>query len=558
MATNTYAGFYSPSGGASPDDVKRRKSYAESLLSQGMDASAVQHPLQAVARALQGAMGGYLTHTADRDGKEEQAKATQALMAALGNQPSASAGESRSQTIYPSVPQVSAAPGNPSDPRGIRNNNPLNIEAGQFTQGMPGFAGSDGRFAKFESPDQGLAAADRLLQTYNQKHGLNTVSGVIGRWAPSSDGNNVGNYAGFVAKKLGVAPDQPLDMDRPEVRQALAVAMAEFENGRPVSTSQPARAAQATATTPTAPAAAGGLPVNTMNVLKAASSPWLGAMGQTIAGKVLEKQLTPRDQWVDEKGKDGSFYQRNLVTGERKVLEKSDVLPPEAVKQKVEIATAGKPVTTIDQRAPDEFEKEYGQGMGKRALATLEAGDKAVANLQRFNIMDSLLSSVETGKLAGTQATIGAWAKAAGLDPAKIGIDPNLPMVSEASKSFMAQSVIGQIGAGGFPANNFSNPDREFLTGTVPQLGMQPGANKLLLEVGRRVAQRDIDKANAWADAREQKISHEAFERDWRKKVAGEDLFKDIKEQIKTMQNGQYTPPTPEDIEAEIKRRKLR
>jgi hypothetical protein len=54
-------------------------------------------------------------------------------------------------------------------PRGIRNNNPLNIEAGAFTQGQPGFSGSDGRFARFAEPQQGVDAASKLLDTYQNE-----------------------------------------------------------------------------------------------------------------------------------------------------------------------------------------------------------------------------------------------------------------------------------------------------------------------------------------------------------------------------------------------------
>lgn len=126
----------------------------------------------------------------------------------------------------------------PDAPRGIRNNNPLNIEAGDYTKSQPGFTGSDGRFAKFETPDQGVAAADKLLQTYSSKYGLNTVGGIVGRWAPAGDGNNVSAYAGNVAKQLGVAPDTPLDMSKPEVRSALIGAMGQHENGQPIQMAQ--------------------------------------------------------------------------------------------------------------------------------------------------------------------------------------------------------------------------------------------------------------------------------------------------------------------------------
>jgi hypothetical protein len=127
-----------------------------------------------------------------------------------------------------------AVPGDGALPRGFRNNNPLNIEAGNFTQGLPGFQGSDGRFARFASMDQGLAAADKLLESYGAR-GLNTPLAIISRWAPAGDGNNNPQaYAATVARQMGVAPDAPLDMSSPEVRRRLAVAMAQVENGRPL------------------------------------------------------------------------------------------------------------------------------------------------------------------------------------------------------------------------------------------------------------------------------------------------------------------------------------
>jgi hypothetical protein len=114
-------------------------------------------------------------------------------------------------------------------PRGVRNNNFGNIEDGSFAQSLPGYKGSDGRFAVFETPEHGMTAMDRLLTSYG-KRGINTVSGVIDRWAPSADGNNTGNYSRYVAEKAGFAPTAVIDMNDPAVRQKLAGAMAEFEN----------------------------------------------------------------------------------------------------------------------------------------------------------------------------------------------------------------------------------------------------------------------------------------------------------------------------------------
>jgi hypothetical protein len=119
-----------------------------------------------------------------------------------------------------SAPSVTA---DASAPRGIRNNNPLNIEDGPFAQSQPGYTGTDGRFATFAAPEHGVAAANALLDTYQNKHGLNTVSGIVNRWAPTSDGNNTTAYASDVSGRMGIGPNDPIP---PEMRPQLIAAMA--------------------------------------------------------------------------------------------------------------------------------------------------------------------------------------------------------------------------------------------------------------------------------------------------------------------------------------------
>lgn len=116
-------------------------------------------------------------------------------------------------------------------PRGIRNNNPGNIEDSPFARSLPGYKGSDGRFAIFDSPEAGSAAQVALLGSYGQR-GFNTVSKIINRWAPPSDNNPTGDYVAYVAGKLGVDPNQPLDLSNPQVASAVAQAIGQFENGQ--------------------------------------------------------------------------------------------------------------------------------------------------------------------------------------------------------------------------------------------------------------------------------------------------------------------------------------
>lgn len=112
-------------------------------------------------------------------------------------------------------------------PRGIRNNNPLNIELGDPWQGLAAQQ-TDGRFAQFQAPEYGFRAAAKVLNTYQNKHGLTTPRQMISRWAPAGE-NNVEAYVNSVAKRSGLDPDTPVNLSRDGFR--LIEAMALHENG---------------------------------------------------------------------------------------------------------------------------------------------------------------------------------------------------------------------------------------------------------------------------------------------------------------------------------------
>jgi hypothetical protein len=115
-------------------------------------------------------------------------------------------------------------------PRGLRNNNPGNLVDNSWTQSLPGYTGSDGRFATFDSPQSGNAALDRNLQGYAAK-GITTPLQIASRWAPASDSNDPVAYAHFIAKQAGVGVDQPIDMTDPAMRARVGAAISRFENG---------------------------------------------------------------------------------------------------------------------------------------------------------------------------------------------------------------------------------------------------------------------------------------------------------------------------------------
>lgn len=112
-----------------------------------------------------------------------------------------------------------------SMPRGMRNNNPGNIEYGAFAK-RQGATGSDGRFAIFPTMEAGQSAQQALLGGYLSS-GANTVQKAISKWAPGSE-NNTAAYVAAVSKQLGVGPDQVLNGSH---IPALADAISRHENG---------------------------------------------------------------------------------------------------------------------------------------------------------------------------------------------------------------------------------------------------------------------------------------------------------------------------------------
>lgn len=115
-------------------------------------------------------------------------------------------------------------------PRGIRNNNPGNIEkTGDAWQGLADIQ-PDSRFFTFVDPVYGIRALAKIIRNYRDRYGLNTVQGIINRWAPPVE-NNTSAYVRAVAAKVGVAPTELLAWDAGQLRR-LVEAIIQHENGQ--------------------------------------------------------------------------------------------------------------------------------------------------------------------------------------------------------------------------------------------------------------------------------------------------------------------------------------
>ncbi|MDC9591043.1 lytic transglycosylase domain-containing protein [Xenorhabdus sp. XENO-10] len=132
------------------------------------------------------------------------------------------------------LPQQSFAPAIslPADgkiPRGIRNNNPGNLNFAK-QRGAVKEGGENGRFAVFSTMQEGIAALYRQLQLYFGR-GINTISSIVKKYAPAADGNKVDAYITALSRKLGIDANQKIDTANVQQIIDLMEGIIRHENG---------------------------------------------------------------------------------------------------------------------------------------------------------------------------------------------------------------------------------------------------------------------------------------------------------------------------------------
>lgn len=121
------------------------------------------------------------------------------------------------------------------DPRGIRNNNPLNIRKGCNWYGER-FPQVDRDFEEFQSMELGIRAAFVLLRNYitgfsGRSFKYNTIRKIIRRWAPPTE-NATQRYIDFVCKQVGKDQNEVVYFSDRTTMITMARAMAFVECGQ--------------------------------------------------------------------------------------------------------------------------------------------------------------------------------------------------------------------------------------------------------------------------------------------------------------------------------------
>ncbi|MPV99245.1 structural protein P5 [Bombella apis] len=126
------------------------------------------------------------------------------------------------------MPQTPTRP-----PRGIRNNNPGNLNFAHQPGAVlePAGPGITPRFARFPTSEAGLMALRDQLCRYMVRDRLDTVACIISQWAPPAE-NDTRRYIDTVAQALGVTPDTVLGPPTATLLASLMEAIIHYENGQ--------------------------------------------------------------------------------------------------------------------------------------------------------------------------------------------------------------------------------------------------------------------------------------------------------------------------------------
>lgn len=122
-------------------------------------------------------------------------------------------------------------PTKPRLPRGIRNNNPLNIRLSTNKWQGKITPSTDTQFEQFETVEYGIRAAFIILRTYIRKYGVQTITQLISRFAPATE-NNVTDYVNRVCDLSKTSLNEPLRFERRLQMCTILWAMHVVECGR--------------------------------------------------------------------------------------------------------------------------------------------------------------------------------------------------------------------------------------------------------------------------------------------------------------------------------------
>lgn len=201
----------------------------------------------------------------------------------------------------------------------------------------------------------------------------------------------------------------------------------------------------------------------------------------------------------------------------------------------------------------DKFAETLGKEAGVEAAGLGTSAKTAAAQIPQWKIARDAMDDFRSGALSPTQKGVGAFLSSLGIteqDMKDFGVydimrswnlTPGQAASMEQVERVVNEAIIGKIGSGGseggFPANNFSNADLEFLKTSVPGLTNTEGGMRAKLTMLEWRDKATIAKADAWVqyqtELQEQgraptSVDWERFNMEWRNSPVNEQFVREM------------------------------
>lgn len=284
--------------------------------------------------------------------------------------------------------------------------------------------------------------------------------------------------------------------------------------------------------------AGGGAPSPTASVGPAASTGPAWKAYLDMSNRALQYGLTDEANAYRAAAEADPEYQTAKAMGliPVDVAKQKALLPGEVAKEdalipgKLRVANAGRNLINIAM-PPGEtmFQKTLGEEQGKQAAQFVAGQDLALKTIDQVQTYRGLLAQYKAaggqpGKLAPLKNDVSALVQSVGLNPSSFGLETDAG-IGQALQASSNALMMGKLGPGGFPSQNFSDTDRAFLEKTVPRLNQTERGQLMIADIAERTAKRQLEAAQAFSSYPQTEAGFQQFKRDWAKRVAATPLF---------------------------------
>jgi hypothetical protein len=559
-----------------PQDVQRRQKLADALLQEGMSTSPAAGGqyggwLTAANRALAGALGGYRSGQLANEERAGLNRSSQNFASGFANTPSP-------PTDTPAPPQLSGAqaksgiaPDNPEkvytqdqlnpmdEPRGSDRTKMIATLLGEEKPGSPESLGAanvirnravDGSYGG-DTPDA-VVQSPNQFSPWNDQAGRARMSRALQDPAQVAKANDTIDQTYGVGKYASAGPNDPTEgkthfydpgsMIPPNSVPKWAQGKEAQQIGKTMFLDDPDSGG---ATPPNAQMAQGQLPPRAqgpqvaqngpanVNVLNWANSvindPYANASQKQVATSVLQRGLTPKDQWsAPYKDADGNLVAKNLVNNEPKILvagEKSTgnqkdfeygqshpgFNDAQLARTKAGAAQLNNQ-NNIDMGASQTYDKQLAEGLGKSHAALANGVEDAQSRARDLAAMQGAVDAIQ--KNGGTtggmgQAQILELKKTLNAGAAGLGVTTPFDEKDISDKEFLTKfnRQIAGAQAKGAVGSRVTNFEMSNYLKANPGLEMSVTGNQRLIGIQSQIEQRNVAVGNQVRDATAQAIS---------------------------------------------------